>query len=241
MTPAALFSISIPMTSPATPRPVLETSIGDFPLSECRLQVGSTELSVLHTEAVFSLDEETRFLNDTDRRVPYGAVMWPAAVALAHEIATRADEFRGKTVLELGAGTGLPGLVAATLGASVVQTDRSELITHVCRMNGERNRITGIEYRIADWTAWTDETRYDWIVGSDILYADTLHDHLRRIFASNLGRGGRVLLSDPYRPPSLSLLEGMEASGWRARHSRWSIGEGAAARAIAVYELAAPS
>ncbi len=227
------------MTTPATP-PVLSTSIGDFPLSECRLRVGDKELSVLHTDAVLSLDEETRFLNDPGQRVPYGAVLWPAAIALAHEIAMRAAEFRGKSVLELGAGTGLPGIAAAALGASVVQTDRSELIIHVCRMNGTRNRMTGIEYRLADWTEWTDATRYDWIVGSDILYADTQHEHLRRIFSGNLARGGRVLLADPFRPPSVPFLEGLEASGWRARHSRWSIGEGAAARAVAVYELTPP-
>ncbi len=131
--------ISTGMTTPAKP-PLLCTSIGDFPLAECRLQIGDRDLSVLHTDAVLSLDEETRFLNATERRVPYGAVLWPAAIALAHEIATRAAEFRGKTVLELGAGTGLPGIVAAAVGASVIQTDRSELITHVCRMNGKRNR-----------------------------------------------------------------------------------------------------
>src|SRR5262249_47715821 len=156
---------------------------------------------------------------------PYGVVLWPAAVALAHEIAARATEFRGKRVLELGAGTGLPGIVAAALGASVVQTDRNELIVHVCRLNGERNRLSRIEYRVADWTEWTDETRYDWIVASDVLYADTLHEHLRRIFTRNLSPTGRVLVSDPYRPPSLPLLESLEATGWRASHSRWTIGE----------------
>ena len=239
MTPADPLPISICMTKSATPQ-LLSTSIGDFPLSECRLTVGGRELSILHTNAVITLEEEVQFLHHTDRTAPYGVVLWPGSIALAHEIATRAAEFRGKTVLELGAGTGLPGIVAATLGARVVQTDRSELIIHVCRMNGERNRVAGVEYRVADWTEWTDETRYDWIIGSDILYADSLHEPLRRIFQGNLAPNGRLLLSDPYRPPSLPLLEGLEASGWRARHSRWALGEGGDARAVAVYELAPP-
>ena len=101
--------ISTGMTTPAA-APLLTTSIGDFALSECRLGVGGKELAVLHTAAVLSLDEETRFLNSPAQREPYGVVLWPAAIALAHEIATRAAEFRRKTVLELGAGTGLPGL-----------------------------------------------------------------------------------------------------------------------------------
>src|SRR4051812_33754151 len=106
--------------------PVLRTTAGDFPLGECRLTVGGREWAVRYTDAVVSRDDEARYLDAADR-LPYGVVLWPAAIALAHEVVTRAAEFRGKRVLELGAGTGLPGIVAAAVGANVVQTDKHEL------------------------------------------------------------------------------------------------------------------
>jgi predicted nicotinamide N-methyase len=219
---------------------VIGTSSGDFPLGECRLNVGEREWAVLYTAAVLSRDDEARFLGGLAERMPYGVALWPAAIALAHEIALRADEFRNKLVLELGAGTGLPGIVAASLGARVTQTDRQEVALAICRRNGERNGVGSIEYRLADWTEWADDGRYDWVLGSDILYGEALHPCLRRILESNLGPGGRVLLADPYRKASLGLLEGMEADGWRITLSKWTIGEADAARPVGVYELAPP-
>mmetsp|Transcript_34350 Transcript_34350/g.37114 ORF Transcript_34350/g.37114 Transcript_34350/m.37114 type:complete len:512 (-) Transcript_34350:285-1820(-) len=44
-----------------------------------------------------------------------GFVMWPSAVVLARWIVSNPSEFRGKRVLELGAGCGLSGLVAAKI------------------------------------------------------------------------------------------------------------------------------
>lgn len=219
-----------------TASPVLHTTAGDFPLGECRLAVGGRTWAVQYTAAVVTRADESRFLADNANGLPYGVALWPAAIALAHEIATRAAEFRGRTVLEVGAGTGLPGIVAAAAGASVVQTDRQELALHLCRLNGERNRVSGVAYRLADWAAWDDATRYDWIIGADVLYADVNHPLLRHIFETNLTAGGRALVADPYRADSLPFLESLEAAGWRVTHSRWSIGDGADARPIAVYE-----
>jgi len=228
------------MSASAPPSEVLATTIGDFPLFECRLQVGGRTWSVLHTGAVVTPDDELRYLDGFAKQLPYGVVLWPAAIALAHEVATRADDFRGKRVLELGAGTGLPGIVAASLGAAVVQTDRAELPLEVCRRNGERNGAAGIECRQADWTAWTDTDRYDWIVGSDMLYGDEMHPHLRRIFETNLAAGGRLLLADPFRGPSLKFLELLESAGWRVTLNIWTVGEVGAPRSVGVFELAPP-
>jgi predicted nicotinamide N-methyase len=219
---------------------VLHTTAGEFSLQELRVALGGREWSVLHTDAVLSHADEARFLGEKKDRLPYGVALWPAAIALAHEVASRADAFRGTRVLELGAGTGLPGIVAASLGGRVVQTDRQELAMHICRRNAERNGVHSIEHRLVDWSEWDHDRRYDWIFGSDILYGDTTHPHLRRIFERNLAPGGRVLLSDPFRATSLRLLEALEADGWTVALTKWSVGEEADRRPIGLFELEPP-
>jgi predicted nicotinamide N-methyase len=218
----------------------LHTSAGEFPLNEYRLRLDGREWSILHVGSVLTREDENHFLGELKGRLPCGVALWPSSIALAHDLVSRAGDLRGGRVLELGAGTGLPGIVAASLGARVVQTDRDELAMSACKRNGERNRVEVVEHRLTDWTTWEDAGQYEWIIGSDILYGVELHPHLRRIFESNLAPGGRVLLSDPFRAVSLGLLEAMEEDGWSVTLSKWSVGEEATPRPIAVFELSAP-
>ncbi len=215
---------------------VLETTGGDFPLEEVELEVDGRAWTVLHTGAVTSKAEELAFLQgeQTTPR-PYGLVLWPASIALAHELTGR--ELTGKRVLELGAGTGLPGIIAAARGAHVVQTDRQRLVLEVCKRNADRNGITRIEHRLADWTEWTDTEQYDVILGSDVLYATPLQPKLRHIFETNLAPGGTVLVSDPFRETTVRMLEQLETAGWRVRMDRWSVGLAPPPRPVAVFTL----
>ncbi|MBX3158049.1 MAG: methyltransferase domain-containing protein [Deltaproteobacteria bacterium] len=210
---------------------VLPTTAGDLPLEEVQLSIDGRTWSILHTGALVTAEQELEFLRgETTVRRPYGIVLWPAAIALAHALVGR--PLAGVRILELGAGTGLPGIVAASLGARVVQTDRQQLVLHVCRLNAARNGVTAIDCRAADWTAWDDAERYDLILAADCLYAEPLHPYLRRIFEGNLAPGGAVLLADPYRETSLRLLEAMEADGWRVALDKWS-----APRPVGVFTL----
>jgi methyltransferase-like protein 23 len=199
------------MKAPDEPT-VLRTTAGDFPLGLCRLEVGGRRWEVLHAGAIITREDEKRFLAGEAAGRPYGVALWPSAVALAHEIALCASAFAGRSVLELGAGTGLPG-------------------------NGQRNGAVA-EVRLADWTEWGEAARYDWILGADILYADTLHPHLRRIFANNLTTGRRVLVADPIREVSFRLLEALQSEGWAVSWNKWTVGE--PPRPVGVFNLTPP-
>jgi methyltransferase-like protein 23 len=217
----------------------LRTTAGELTLEEYNLRLGDRAWRILHTSAILSYEDEYRFLHGDMPKVPYGVVLWPAAIALAHDLAARS--LAGKRVLELGAGTGLPGIVAASLGAKVVQTDRQEVALYVAKLNAERNGVaSSIDLREADWTSWNDRETYDFIVGSDIIYADSMHAHLRRIFEGNLAPGGAVLLSDPFRKDSFAFLQSMEEDGWTVTFDKWTVGVKPPERPVGVFQLIRP-
>jgi predicted nicotinamide N-methyase/uncharacterized protein YqgV (UPF0045/DUF77 family) len=79
--------------------------------------------------------EESRGNLDAD---PSWASVWPAAANLASLIAANANLVAGKRVVELGAGLGVAGLTAASVGArSVTLIDREALALHCAMSSAE--------------------------------------------------------------------------------------------------------
>lgn len=219
-----------------TPTPVLQTSVGDIPLHEYRLALAGRAFSFLHTGALLTREDEQAFLAREEGVMPYGAMLWPASIALAHEVAARAAELSGKRVLELGAGTAVPGIVAAALGARVLATDRNDVALHLGRVNAERNAVR-MTFELAEWDAFEPAERFDVLLGSDVLYATNMHERLHAMCDRLLAPGGVVLFSDPFREQSLPILETMSAKGWRVGLAKWSVEVASGTRPIAVYEL----
>ncbi|NWH69107.1 MT21D methyltransferase, partial [Geococcyx californianus] len=82
-----------------------------------------------------------------------GSVVWDAALVLAKFLESGARPLARRRVLELGAGTGAAGIVAAALGANVTVTDLEEL-QELLAANIERNEhlVTGsIRAQVLKW------------------------------------------------------------------------------------------
>lgn len=145
---------------------------------------------------------------------PFGFLLWEAAVGLARGLAAHPERVAGKRVLELGAGVGLPGLVAQSLGATVWQTDHQAGALTLARHNALQNGLASPAQFLADWRLWSDTRRYDVILGADIMYERSMRFYLEPIFHTNLTPGGVLLLSDPGRPQALEFAAQLETRGW---------------------------
>ncbi|XP_067352290.1 uncharacterized protein [Channa argus] len=122
----------------------------------------------------------------------YGAVMWPAALALCCYLDNNREKvnLQGKEVLELGAGTGLVTIVASLLGASVTATDLPEVLSNL-RANVMRNTRESCKdipkVKALSWSFDMESTypssvyHYDYVLAADVVYH---HDFLDELLAT---------------------------------------------------------
>jgi predicted nicotinamide N-methyase len=171
-------------------------------LIEETVELAGTAVALRRPPQPDALIDEDAF--DEDEFLPYWAELWASGVALAAVVGTL--DVRGRRVLELGAGLGLPSLAAALRGAEVLATDWAADAVALLRENAGRNRIALRAERVR----WDEpgpllrEAPWDVVLGADLLYeqrnADQLLDLLPRL-------GGEILLADPGRPFAKAFLD----------------------------------
>ncbi|KAH9618044.1 hypothetical protein KSS87_004163 [Heliosperma pusillum] len=115
-------------------------------------------------------------------REEYGMFVWPCSVILAEYVWQHKSRFSGSSVLELGAGTSLPGLVAAKVGADVTLTDNADRlevldnIHKVCELNMLSCKVKGLTWGVLDAPIF--DMHPNIILGADVLYDTSAFDDL---------------------------------------------------------------
>lgn len=117
----------------------------------------------------------------------YSFYTWPSAPILAWFLWERRLSLINKRVLELGAGTALPGILAAKCGAHVTLSDCTTLpktlqhIQRCCRLNG---LVPGKDIEVIGltWGLFLDQIfqlgPVDLILGSDIFYDPSVFEEI---------------------------------------------------------------
>jgi predicted nicotinamide N-methyase len=101
---------------------------------------------------------------------PYWSILWRSGVALARELDS--EELRGRRVVELGCGLGVPSLAAALGGAEVIATDGDIDALSLVRRNAEANGVE-VEAAAVDWAdpdELVERGPFDFVLASDVLY-----------------------------------------------------------------------
>ncbi|XP_028110940.1 methyltransferase-like protein 23 isoform X2 [Camellia sinensis] len=125
----------------------------------------------------------------------YGLFVWPCSVVLAEYVWQQRSRFSGVSVIEvcvistskfhilqLGAGTSLPGLVAAKVGSDVTLTDdsnRPEVLANmksVSDLNNLNCKVMGLTWGM--WDATIFSIHQNVILGADVLYDTSGFDDL---------------------------------------------------------------
>ena len=131
-----------------------------------------------------------------------GFVLWPSAIALSQWLVNNRHVLQDKTVLELGAGCGLVGLVAAKYAGLTLLTDFNPIVLHNIKLNidlnGRSQKAVAMKLDFNQQTGdsvkgWFDGEEYqapvDVIVAADMICqpadaisaAKTIHDALKSI------------------------------------------------------------
>ncbi|ETO26429.1 hypothetical protein RFI_10706 [Reticulomyxa filosa] len=102
--------------------------------------------------------------------------VWPGGILMSEYLFNNPDIVSNKVILELGAGVGLPGLLAAKLGAKqVILTDATQYDSILQNINTciELNSLTNAKSLGLTWGRFSKETiqlRANVILGADVFY-----------------------------------------------------------------------
>ncbi|KAJ9699290.1 hypothetical protein PVL29_008069 [Vitis rotundifolia] len=152
---------------------------------------------VLGHQLQFSQDPNSKHL---------GTTVWDASMVFVKFLERNCrkgrfspSKLKGKRVIELGAGCGVAGFGMALLGCDVVSTDQTEVLpllmrnverntSRIMQMNPGSDSFGSVEVAELDWGN-EDHIKavnppFDFIIGTDVVYAEHLLDPLlRTIFA----------------------------------------------------------
>jgi predicted nicotinamide N-methyase len=209
--------------------PTLNTSsLLQYETQQIDLQIGQEKFKIecvqdlnKTIDDLFAIFEKQGNPDLLEELCPYFGVIWPSARGLALHLATlHPIKFQDLRILEVGCGLALPSLYCARKGAHVVATDFHPEVPRFLEKNIALNGIKTLQFQRLNWAeeitaAVPNHAKFDWVIGSDVLYESQHPKPVARALASQIRPDGKIMLADPARPYLQPFADEMRELGFR--------------------------
>jgi predicted nicotinamide N-methyase len=152
---------------------------------EIRLRVAS------NLESLWRAQE--RWFRRVGMAPPYWAIPWPGGQALARFVLDNPERVRGRSVLDLGAGSGLCGIAAAMSGATVTAADIDTGASFAIAANAELNCV---QVSVTTDDPLCSTRGWDVVLAADLWYERFMADRVTGWLRVLAAAGTQVLLGD---------------------------------------------
>ena len=135
----------------------------------------------------------------TEQEPPFWAAAWPGGQALARHVLDTPGLVADRTVLDLGAGSGLVAVAAVLAGATrVVASEIDPFGLAAIPENAALNGVTGIE-PVGDLLG-EPPPAVDVVLAGDVCYDRTMTERVLPFLDAARAAGAEVFIGDPGRP-----------------------------------------
>jgi len=153
---------------------------------------------------------EQRLKLDTSTAFPFWAKIWPSSKAMTQFLAIEPQWVKGKKVLEVGAGVGLPSFAIAHLAREVIVTDHAAEAVELINKNITYLCINNMKSMCLDWNDFPDTISADTILLSDVNYAPGAFGPLLTLIEKLMGKGAVIIIATPERIMAAPFVEALQ-------------------------------
>ena len=175
-------------------------------------ETDSTEVAIREQRFRFVVPKSIdRFIDPDDPLMdfPLWSKIWPASVVLAEYLFHLRSNPRMR-FLEIGAGLGVVSIVATRWGHNITLTEYDNHALNFAQANALINRCPDLVIQRLDWYKPALQERFDFIVGSELLYKEEFFKPLLMLFKTLLKPAGQVILAGEMRKYDRSFYRTME-------------------------------
>ena len=162
------------------------------------IAVAGKRLKFLKAKEIEGALDGVSLVEEGSVEFPFWLKIWEASVVLANFLSSIPSD-GDKEWLEVGAGMGVAGIFAAAFGHRVTITDHNEDAIRFARANASLNGLENIKFALLDWNQPTIDNKYDYIIGSEVIYKEELFKPLMHVFKSLLLPEGTIFLAGDVR------------------------------------------